>query len=97
MRQAILAARTETAIERIATETTRLGGTFARPLVKGDAEHRQVILLEAIASSLTAIHSPETTARPSGPVEVEPVEAIISVVAEEEEPKRSPRKAKATP
>ncbi len=84
MRATILAARTETAIERVAAETARLGGEFVRPAVKGDAEHRQVILLEAIVEALSAIASPITAvvAKPDGPVEVEPVEAIISVVKE---------------
>ena len=88
MRATILAARTETAMERIAAETARLGGTFVRPAVRGDAEHRQVILLEAIVEGLGTSPSPATDApeQPAGPVEVEPVEAVISVVKESEQP-----------
>lgn len=84
MRATILAARTERAMERIAAETARLGGEFVRPVVKGDAEHRQVILLEAIAEALAAItsSSEEAGKQSAGPVEVEPVEAIVSVVKE---------------
>ena len=58
MKRSILAARTELAIQRIATETLRLGGEFVAPSVKGDVEHQQLALLEAIASTLVSIETP---------------------------------------
>ncbi len=55
MRRSILAARTEIALDRIAAETARLGGEFEKPRIRGDVEHQQLALLEALALALEKI------------------------------------------
>lgn len=66
MKRSILAARTQTAIDQIAAETARLGGTLVVPSVRGDTEHRQVALLEAIAGSLASIAGSPSAQAPKG-------------------------------
>lgn len=85
MKRSILAARTEQAIHRIEAETARLGGEFAVPHVRGNVEHQQLALLEALAlalekiggSTVPATAEPAETDRPSQ----EPAEAISGPVA----------------
>src|SRR5690606_30802105 len=64
----ILLSRTETAIKRIAAETERLGGTLSLPSVRGNAEYRQLALLEAVAGALSEIRL------------TEPVEPVVTEV-----------------
>ena len=70
------------AVEQIKTETQRLGGSLTIPGGRGDVDHQQLVLLEAIAEALAAIGVPEGSSEPA-----EAVEAGISV-----EDKPAPRK-----
>jgi hypothetical protein len=58
MNRGILVARTQEAIEQIETHTRRLGGELAIRPTRGDAAHRQLFTLEAIAGALAGIDSP---------------------------------------
>lgn len=77
MNQGILAARTQEAFASIENEVRRLGGDLTITTTRGDAAHRQLHTLEAIAAALGGIGG-----EPAGPHEVEAVEAIITVVKE---------------
>lgn len=96
MNQGILAARTQQALDRIAQETQRLGGLLIIQPTRGDAAHRQLHMLEAIAEALAGIGAAkdEAAGADEGLHEVEPVEAIIAVVAEDEPLAPKARKAK---
>jgi len=83
MKYSVLAARRQIAMEQIVTETQRLGGSLLVPAARGDVEHQQLALLEAIAEALAAIDTTKGAKPKSGKAaEVEPVEAVISVVEE---------------
>lgn len=81
MNATILAARTATALAAIEAETRRLGGDLTIAPVRGDAAHRQVHTLEAIATALAGIGEPAVEVAEE-PHEVEAVEAVITVVKE---------------
>lgn len=82
MKGSILAARKADAVARIAAETKRLGGSFAPPAARGDVEHQQLALLEAIGEALAGLDSVgevlETVA-----VEEEAASGQLSVASEE--------------
>lgn len=86
MNRGILAARTDTAIARIAAETARLGGLLVVPDGRvPDNDHRNLFLLEAIAEALTAIRQQELA--PAEPETVEP-ETVQPEVAPARNPAR---------
>ena len=63
MNRSILASRTQKAAEAIAADTARLGGAFALPATRvNDAEHRLLLMLEAIAAALAEIPTPAAEA-----------------------------------
>ncbi len=77
MNTTIMAERQAKALDAIAAETARLGGSL--DLAVGRVPNPQVkhtLMLEAIATALAGIGAP------AGNVETEPVEAVISVVKE---------------
>ena len=55
MNQGILAARTQEAFASIENEVRRLGGDLTITTTRGDAAHRQLHTLEAIAAALGGI------------------------------------------
>lgn len=55
MNQGILAARTQRAFASIENEVRRLGGDLTITTTRGDAAHRQLHTLEAIAAALGGI------------------------------------------
>ena len=84
MNQGILAARTQSALTAIEAETQRLGGELTITSTRGDAAHRQLHMLEAIAQALAAIDAPIAIVgdKPGKAAEVEAVEAVLTVVKE---------------
>lgn len=105
MNATILAERTSKALTTIETETRRLGGQLTMPSTRGDTAHRHLFMLEAVADALAGIPGPaaeDGTPSEDGPivivgdkpgsdepVEVEAVEAVITVVAEQGVPKEA--------
>ena len=55
MNATILAARTATAIAEIEDQTRRLGGELSIKPARGDAAHRHLQMLEAVAAALAGI------------------------------------------
>lgn len=104
MNATILAERTSKALTTIEAETRRLGGRLIIPS-RGDTAHRHLFMLEAVADALAGIPGPaaeDGTPSEDGPivivgdkpgsdepVEVEAVEAVITVVAEQGVPKEA--------
>lgn len=85
MNATIMAQRSAQATQRIAAETERLGGRLEIPAVRApNPEVKAVLTLEAIADALAAIGQSD-----GEPAEVEPVEAVISVVKEEPDVKEA--------
>lgn len=89
MNTTIMAQRSAQAVQRITAETERLGGRLEIPAVRApNPQVKAVLTLEAIAEALAAIGMDDGDGQP---VEVEPVEAVISVVKEDED-KPAPKK-----
>lgn len=96
MNTTIMAERQAKALQTIIAQVARLGGRLETPT--GRAPNPQVkhtLLLEAVAAALVGIGAGQADVTeanvtvppaPAGPVEVEPVEAIISVVVEQDAP-----------
>ena len=82
MNAGILAARQQAALERIESETRRLGGDLSIPAVRADAATRHLLTLEAIGAALAGLDSVgevlETVA-----VEEEAASGQLSVASEE--------------
>ena len=95
MNQGILAARTQSALTAIEAETQRLGGELTITSTRGDAAHRQLHMLEAIAQALAAIDAPIAIVgdKPGKAAEVEAVEAVLTVVKESDDAPK-PRRGK---
>ena len=95
MNQGILAARTQSALTAIEAETQRLGGELTITSTRGDAAHRQLHMLEAIATALAAIDAPIAIVgdEPGKAAEVEAVEAVLTVVKESDDAPK-PRRGK---
>jgi len=94
MNTTIMAERQAKALMAIEAEVARLGGRLES--ISGRAPNPQVkhtLQLEAVAAALAGIgagggvEGSQVVDSPSAPVEVEPVEAIISVVKEPAAPK----------
>lgn len=99
MNATILAERTAKAVARIEAETRRLGGELTLTPIRGDVAHQQLHTLEAIAAAMVGIDAGEDVEEPDvmkplAPADVEPVEAIISVVKEPGEPAKTAAKGK---
>lgn len=87
MNSSILAERTAKAMQAIQAEVARLGGVMTPPTGSfRDPATKHALTLEAIAQALKGIGGQES-APLGGAVEVEPVEAVISVVKEPAAPK----------
>ncbi len=89
MNSTILAERQAKAIQAIREHAARLGGEYVQPTARVDSPAtKYVLILEAVVSALAGIdvyggrEGNEVEESPSTPVEVEAVEAIISVVKE---------------
>lgn len=87
MNATILAERMAKAVARIEAETRRLGGELTLTPIRGDVAHQQLHTLEAIAAAMVGIDAVKDVEEPDvmeppAPPDVEPVEAIISVVKE---------------
>lgn len=84
MNATILAERTAKAVARIEAETRRLGGELTLTPIRGDVVHQQLHTLEAIAAAMVGIDAGEDVEEPDvmEPADVEPIEAVITVVAE---------------
>lgn len=95
MNQGILAARTQSALTAIEAETQRLGGELTITSTRGDAAHRQLHMLEAIAQALAAIDAPIAIVgdKPGKAADVEAVEAVLTVVKESDDAPK-PRRGK---
>lgn len=55
MNATILAERTAKATTAVEAETRRLGGQLTIPSTRGDAAHRHLFMLEAVAAALAGI------------------------------------------
>lgn len=92
MNTTVMAERQAKAIQAIAEQTERLGGRLEMPTVRANSPAaKHTLVLEAIAEALAGVGAP------TGSVEVEPVEAVISVVKEPAEtaaPEKAAPKAK---
>ena len=77
MNTTAMAERTAKAVDAIRAEVERLGGRLEMPSVRvPNPQVKHTLMLEAIAAALAGIGAP-----PEGAA-VEPVEAVIAVVAE---------------
>ena len=77
MNTTAMAERTAKAVDAIRAEVERLGGRLEMPSVRvPNPQVKHTLTLEAIAAALAGIGAP-----PEG-ADVEPVEAVIAVVAE---------------
>lgn len=108
MNATILAERMAKAVAAIEAETRRLGGELTLTPVRGDVAHQQLHALEIIAGALAGIDTPTATAEDdvaeeeaspdsaarSNPDNVEPVEAVITVVKEPTPPAKTASKGK---
>lgn len=86
MNASILAERTAKALAAIEAETRRLGGELTITPSRGDAAHRNLLTLEAIAAALGGVGNAAAGSvaeyTPGAVFEVEAVEGVLAVVAE---------------
>lgn len=92
MNSSILAERTAKAMQAIQAEVARLGGVMKPPTGSfRDPATKHALTLEAIAAALVGIGADGGVAgvsvASSAPRQVEPVEAVISVIKEPAAPK----------